>query len=71
VLPVPTEARIDLPVIAGDSPKVEEQTDKGKDFKEQKDNSQLHPEHGDPWESKNRSETNDGPNRQEENQGSP
>jgi hypothetical protein len=52
VLPVPTEARIDIPVIAGDFPKVEDQTSKGKDFKEQKDNSQFHPEHTHPWEFK-------------------
>jgi hypothetical protein len=67
VLPVPTEARIDVPVIAGDSPKVEDQTNKSKDFQEQKDNSQLQPERGHPWEFKNRSKTNDGPNRQKEN----
>jgi hypothetical protein len=71
MFPVPTEARIDLAIIAGGSPKVEDQTAKEKDFKEQKDNSQFHPERSHPWEFKNRSETNDGPHRQKENQGSP
>ena len=71
MLPVPKEARIDFPVIAGDAPKVEDQTNKRKYFKEQKDSSQVQPKHCRFREFENGPETNDGPYRQKENHGSP
>ena len=71
MLPVPMEARIDLPVIASDAPKVEDQTNKRKYFKEQKDSSQVQPKHCRFREFENGPETNDCPHRQKENYGSP
>ena len=71
MLPGPTEARIDLPVIASDTPKVEDQTNKRKYLKEQKDSSQVQPKHCRFREFENGPETNDGPYRQKENHGSP
>ena len=65
------EARIDIPVIAGDAPKVEDQTNKRKYFKEQKDSSQVQPKHCRFREFENGPETNDCPHRQKENYGSP
>jgi len=63
------EVRIDLPVIASDAPKVEDQTDKRKHFKDQEDRGQVQPKHCRFREFENGPETNDGPHRQKENHG--
>jgi hypothetical protein len=61
MLPVPTKARIDLPIITRDAPEVEDQTNNAKCFKEQKDSSQVQPKHCRFRELENGPETNDSP----------